>query len=60
MTYKGGAGAEGRPSFLKKRSKKLLRLGTRACRLVRDSVIKVFCFFSSEKKTFPCSAAQAS
>jgi phage gp16-like protein len=38
-------------SFLKKRTKKLLTLGVRFRRL-RDSQSKVFCFFSSEKKTF--------
>jgi hypothetical protein len=37
--------------FLKKRTKKLLTLGVRFRRL-RDSQSKVFCFFSSEKKTF--------
>jgi hypothetical protein len=38
-------------SFLKKRTKKLLPVAD-AAGSVRDSQLKVFCFFSSEKKTF--------
>jgi hypothetical protein len=37
--------------FFEKRTKKLLFLSTRR-RINRDSDIKVFCFFSSEKKAF--------
>jgi hypothetical protein len=36
---------------LKERSKELLPGGA-CCRRLRDSQLKVFCFFSSEKKTF--------
>ena len=39
-------------SFLKKRTKKLLRPGVR-CRKEPRQPEKVFCFFSSEKKTLP-------
>ncbi len=43
-------------SFLKKRTKKLL---TFWCAPLKGcpAISKVFCFFSSEKKTFPCAGA---
>jgi len=42
---------EGRPSFLKKRSKKLLTRGARLDGSARKGK-KVFCFFFSKKKSF--------
>jgi hypothetical protein len=52
------AESEERPSFLKKRSKKLLflrrsHLTGQGLQASAGADIKVFCFFSSEKKTFP-------
>jgi hypothetical protein len=38
--------------FFEKKNQKTFAHGARACRLRRDSGAKVFCFFSSEKKTF--------
>jgi hypothetical protein len=46
MRRKAGAP---RRSFLKKRTKKLLRPGS-DCHELRTGFAKVFCFFSSEKK----------
>jgi hypothetical protein len=40
-------------SFLKKRTKKLLFMMAYAAGENRDSDIKVYCFFSSEKKALP-------
>jgi hypothetical protein len=49
----GGVGA-GRRSFLKKRTKRLLRVLSRTLPAAPGSELaKVFCFFSSEKKTLP-------
>jgi hypothetical protein len=44
--------AEGRPSFLKKRSKKLLDIWLRLFRRGSAQDSKVFCFFFSKKKSF--------
>jgi hypothetical protein len=38
--------------FFEKKNQKTFTHGARASRLRRDSGAKVFCFFSSEKKTF--------
>jgi hypothetical protein len=44
---------EGRSSFLKKRTKRLLRVLSRPSQAApTPEFAKVFCFFSSEKKTF--------
>jgi hypothetical protein len=43
---------EGRTSFLKKRSKKLLQIWLPALAVRGVQQIKVFCFFFSKKKTF--------
>jgi hypothetical protein len=53
-------GKQERRSFLKKRTKKLLFLRQRNDRghgpcLTASAGIKVFCFFSSEKKSLPSS-----
>jgi hypothetical protein len=45
-------GKEGRVFFFEKKNQKTFTHGARASRLRRDSGAKVFCFFSSEKKTF--------
>jgi hypothetical protein len=38
--------------FFEKKNQKTFALLSRARRKVRDSNVKVFCFFSSEKKNF--------
>jgi hypothetical protein len=50
-----GAASQGkaRRSFLKKRTKRLLRVLSRTLQAAHTpEFAKVFCFFSSEKKTF--------
>jgi hypothetical protein len=39
---------------LKKRTKKLLQIGTRSIRKPKPKGSKVFCFFFSKKKSFSC------
>jgi hypothetical protein len=56
-----GVGVIGRLFFFEKKNQKTFDYGTRLSGYGRDSGAKVFCFFSSEKKTFlplPCPAHQ--
>jgi hypothetical protein len=38
--------------FFEKKNQKTFAIWSRRCQCLRDQIAKVFCFFSSEKKTF--------